>query len=262
VTSAALTDTQVSEVAAQLAAASAQIAPVDQLVHEPASVDDGYRIQAAVLRLLDDRPVGWKAGCTNEAAQRMLQVDRPLVGRYPSALVVASPAALRAADFVATPHIEVEVGLRMIHDLSDVPRDVLDLADAVEAFAAIEIVDGRMASFPLLGAAQLAADNVLAGRMIVGEKLDLDPNGLRTLDTVPVELIVDGQPAASATGAAALGHPLRVLQFVAEHAIQLGDPIRAGDLVITGTCTGLVPARLGLDHLGRVGGADVRVRLD
>ncbi len=97
----------------------------------------------------------------------------------------------------------------------DVPRDALDLADAVEAFAAIEIVDGRMASFPLLGAAQLAADNVLAGRMIVGADLDLDATGLRALDTVPVELIVDGDSVASATGAAALGHPLRVLQLVA-----------------------------------------------
>ena len=78
----ALTDTQVCEVAEQLAAAAAQIVPVDRLVHEPGSVDDGYRIQAAGLRLLEDRLVGWKAGCTNEAAQQMLQVDGPLVGRY------------------------------------------------------------------------------------------------------------------------------------------------------------------------------------
>ena len=81
----ALTDTQVCEVAEQLAAAAAQIVPVDRLVHEPGSVDDGYRIQAAGLRLLEDRLVGWKAGCTNEAAQQMLQVDGPLVGRYADA---------------------------------------------------------------------------------------------------------------------------------------------------------------------------------
>ena len=79
---------------------------------------------------------------------------------------------------------------------------------------------------------------------------------------MPVELIVDGDTVAWATGAAALGHPLRVLQFVATHAMQLGAAIRAGDLVITGTCTGLVPARLGVEHLGRVGGADVHVRFD
>ena len=136
------------------------------------------------------------------------------------------------------------------------------LACAASAFAAIEVVDGRLASFPLMGAAQLAADNVLAGRMVIGPTLDLDTTGLRELDQVSVELLVDGETIASSTGAAVLGHPLRVLHFVANHAHEVGHPIRAGELVITGTCTGLVPARLGADHVGRVGGSDVCVRFD
>ena len=82
------------------------------------------------------------------------------------------------------------------------------------------------------------------------------------LDQVSVELLVDGETIASSTGAAVLGHPLRVLHFVANHAHEVGHPIRAGELVITGTCTGLVPARLGADHVGRVGGSDVCVRFD
>ena len=98
--------------------------------------------------------------------------------------------------------------------------------------------------------------------MVVGPTLDLTAAGIRDLDTTPVELGIDGEVVASATGAEALGHPLLVLQLVAAHAASLGHPIRSGELVITGTCTGLVPARVRADHVGRVGAAEVRVRFD
>ncbi len=257
----ALTEAQIVDVAAQLAAAADTRIAIDQLAHEPNDLDEGYRIQRAGHLLHGDDVIGWKAGCTSEAAQRMLQVDAPLVGRYRSAHVEQSPADFDAEIFVTPPHLEVEVGLRALRDLIDVPDDPLDLADGVEAFAAIEVVAGRLAAFPFIGAAQLAADNVVGARMVVGPTLDLDAAGLRGLDTAPVELDIDGETVASATGAEALGHPLRVLRLVASHAASLGQPIRSGDVIITGTCTGLVPARLGADHVGRVGGVEVRVRV-
>lgn len=257
-----LTDAQVAEVAAQLAAASQGRSAIDQLASEPGEVADGYRIQEAGHRLHGDELVGWKAGCTSEAAQRMLRVDAPLVGRYRSAHVEQSPAVFAADTFVTAPHLEVEVGLRALRDLTEVPADPLDLADVVEAFAAIEVVAARLAAFPLIGAAQLAADNVIGARMVVGPTLDLTAAGIRDLDTTPVELGIDGVVIASSTGAEALGHPLVVLRLVAAHAVSLGQPIRSGELVITGTCTGLVPARVGADHVGRVGEAEVRVRFD
>ena len=178
-----LTDTQVDETAAQLAAASQGGTAVEQLVHEPGDVAEGYRIQNAGHRLHGDELIGWKAGCTSEAAQQMLRVDAPLVGRYRSAHVEQSPATFAADAFVTPPHLEVEVGLRVLRDLTDVPADPLDLAEFVEAFAAIEVVAGRLAAFPLIGAAQLAADNVVGARMVVGQSLDLDAAGLRHLDS-------------------------------------------------------------------------------
>ena len=257
-----LTEAQVAVVAAQLAAASADRSAVEQLAHEPGDVAEGYRIQNAGHRLHGDELIGWKAGCTSEAAQQMLRVDAPLVGRYRSAHVVQSPVAFAADAFVTPPHLEVEVGLRVLRDLTDVPEDPLDLAEFVEAFAAIEVVAGRLAAFPLIGAAQLAADNVVGARMVVGQSLDRDAASLRHLDTTPVQLSIDGDVVVAATGAEALGHPLRVLQLVARRALAIGEPVRSDDLVITGTCTGLVPARPGANHVGRVGGAEVRIRFD
>lgn len=257
-----LSETEVTECAEQLMGAARGAEPIERLVHEPTTVVDGYRIQAATHRLRTDRPVGWKAGCTSSAAQAMLQVESPLAGRYNANAVHDAPAQLLVDDFATAPHLEVEVGLRLAADLDAVPDDPLELAFAVEAFAAIEVVAARLAAFPLIGAAQLVADNVVGGAMVVGDDLGIDADAIRSLDTIPVELAIDGVLEVAATGAEALGHPLAVLTWMIEHARSTGQPLRAGDLVITGTCTGLVPARRGSVHVGRVGDAVAQVAFD
>lgn len=257
-----LSDAEVTECAEQLSGAARGAAPIERLVHEPTTVDDGYRIQAATHRLRVDPPVGWKAGCTSAAAQAMLRVESPLAGRYHANDVHDAPAQLFVDDFATPPHLEVEVGLRLLADVSDAPDDPLELASIVEVFAAIEVVAARLSAFPLIGAAQLAADNVVGGAMVVGDDLRIGVDAVRSLDTMPVELAIDGELQVAATGVEALGHPLTVLSWMFDHARSVGQPLRAGDLVITGTCTGLVPARRGSVHVGRVGDAVAQVAFD
>ena len=67
---------------------------------------------------------------------------------------------------------------------------------------------------------------------------------------VTVELEIEGESVAAAHGSAALGHPLRVPDHVARHARTAVRSLRSGQLVITGTCTGLVAARNTLDWSG------------
>lgn len=257
-----LPTSDVDVVAHQLAQAARLGTQIDALTHEPSGVADGYRIQAAGHRVHGDDLVGWKAGCTNEGAQQMLQIDAPVFGRYRRDHVEQSPTHLGLDDFAAAVYIEVEIGLRLTSDIDEIPRDPLDLAASVEAFAAIEVVTGRLAAFPLVGAAQLVADNVASGRMIVGPTLDLDVEGIRGLDRTSVELEIDDAPVASGTGAEVLGHPLLVLRDLAVHAAVTGEPLRADDLVITGTCTGLVAARPAQRHVGRVGNVEAVVVFD
>ena len=257
-----LSDAEVTECVEQLMGAARTAVPIERFVHEPTTVDDGYRIQAATHRLRSDRPVGWKAGCTSAAAQAMLQVESPLAGRYHANAVHDAPAQLLIDDFATPPHLEVEVGLRLLADLDGAPADPLELAAIVDVFAAIEVVAARLSAFPLIGAAQLAADNVVGGAMVVGDDLGIGVDAIRSLDTVPVELVIDGELQVAATGAEALGHPLTVLSWMSDHARSAGQPLRAGDLVITGTCTGLVPARRGSVHVGRVGDVAAQLAFD
>lgn len=257
-----LSDGDVDDVAEQLERAERNGVPIDAFVHEPRDLADGYRIQTAGHRRRATELVAWKAGCTNEATQQLLGIDGPVFGRYGPDRIDRSPALCSFASFTSPPRLEVEVGLRLTENLDDIPADPLALADAVVAFAAIEVVDARVIAFPLISAPVLVSDNVASGRMIVGADLDCDARGMRRLDIAPVELSIGGERIVASSGAEALGHPLRVLRDVAIHAAVIGQPLRPGNRVITGTCTGLVAARGGEDHLGRVGGADVVVRFD
>lgn len=246
--------------ARQLADAATTSVPVGQIGPAPRDLIEGYRIQAAGHDLHGEALRGWKAGCTSAAAQEFLGIEAPVSGRYRESHVLATPASLTAEQFAMPPRLEVEIGLRLLADLDVVPDDPMELAVSVDAFAAIEVVAGRLTSFPLLAAPELVADNVAGARMIVGSSLGLDPSGIRRLDETAVSLDIDGTEVASGTGSAALGHPLRVLAWLVDHATALGAPLRSGDLVITGTCTGMTLAQAGVRHIGRVG--DVAVQLD
>jgi len=258
--SAASTADRAEQAARQLAHAAMICEPIDEVNPPPHDLADAYRIQVAGHALHGEPLSAWKAGCTSSAAQDFLGIAGPVSGRYRHSHVLESPASLSTDQFATPPRLEVEVGLRILNDIDDAPGDAMELADAVDVFASIEVVAGRLASFPLLAAADLVADNVVGARMIVGPSLGLDPAGVRALDTILVSLDIDGVEVASGTGADALGHPLDVLAWLAGHAAGFGTPLRSGDLVITGTCTGMEPARPGARHTGHVGA--VRVELD
>lgn len=254
------TTDSIERVARQLSDAAARFQPIDGLDPAPSDLAAGYRIQAAGHALHGEALSAWKAGCTSSAAQHFLKITTPVSGRYRATQILESPASVSMAQFATPPRLEVEVGFCLLVDIDAAPDDPMELAEAVDAFAAIEVVAGRLASFPLLAAPDLVADNVVGGRMIVGPSLDLDTSAIRALDAMAVSLDIDGAEVASGTGADALGHPLHVLAWLAGHAAGFDTPLRAGDLVITGTCTGMVPARAGLRHTGRVG--PVCVELD
>ncbi len=71
----------------------------------------------------------------------------------------------------------------------------------------------------------------------------------------------DGEAVADGVGANALGDPLNVLEWTANHLSALGDGIRAGEVVSTGTCTGLTPIAPGetlVADFGDLGRVEVR----
>lgn len=117
--------------------------------------------------------------------------------------------------------------------------------DAVaDLHLAIEFPDSRFRDFAGAGEAQLIADFACACVFVLGAKADA---AWRALDLAEhaVRFRSDGREVAQGKGAYVLGDPRTALTWLANELRTQGAFLRAGDIVITGTCVTPVPIGAG-----------------
>jgi 2-keto-4-pentenoate hydratase len=159
--------------------------------------------------------------------------------------VAASPARWPVAHFHLR-GIEGELAFRFGRALP--PRAAPYGEDEVWAaidtlHPAIELVESRFADFRAMDKLALLADFGSNGAFCCGAAV----RDWRAVDFLrqPAVLTIDGKEVASAIGGNAAGHPRRLLAWLANHRATRGSGIAAGDIVTTGTHTGLVFAEPG-----------------
>ena len=119
---------------------------------------------------------------------------------------------------------------------------------------AIEIVDSRIADWDI-SIVDTVADNASSGLFVLGTT----PRRLADVDLRLCGMVLEhaGEPVSVGAGAACLGNPLHALHWLAGTMARAGDPLRAGDVVLSGALGPMVPVTPGR----RVRGADLRPRL-
>ena len=249
--------------AAQLiAAARRSRSPLD-LPQElrPGSVDDGYRVQSEVHRLLATElgpPAGYKIGCTSDVMQKYLAIPHPCAGGVHARGVHRSGAVLEAVDFVRV-GVECEIAVRLGRDLvpGGEPFTSDSVAGSIECYLpAIEIVDDRYVKWETLGAPTLIADDFFAAGVVLGEPVAR--SAVADLLAVEGRAWINGQEQGRGTGADVLGHPHHALAWLANHLASQGSCVRAGELVMTGSLVKTVwlqagdQARMEFSGLGEV----------
>lgn len=228
-------------------------APVRDLIGAT-DVATAYAVQERVNRArvaAGARVVGRKIGLTSAAVQAQLGVDQPDLGvlfadmQYDAAVPVPLAGLLQ-------PKVEAEIAFVLGADLSDGPLDLEQVTAAVDhAVVAIEICDSRIAGWDIR-LADTVADNASAGGYVLGSER-------RTLaeftprDTVML-MKVTGEEDSSGTGADCLGDPLLALQWLARQALAFGDPLRAGQVILSGALGPMRTARPGARVDVRVSG--------
>ncbi|MDB5582383.1 MAG: 2-keto-4-pentenoate hydratase [Bradyrhizobium sp.] len=221
---------------------------------EPGDMDGAYAVQALNTRhwvTAGRRIVGRKVGLTAKAVQAQLGVDQPDFGVLFDDMAIPDGGDLLASR-VLQPKAEAEVALIIGADIIDPQVSEQGVAATVEqVFAAIEIVDSRIADWKI-SFADTVADNGSSAFFVLADKGKPLP-GL-DLFTCGMVLEVNDEIVSLGAGAACLGHPIKAATWLARTLASRGDPLRRGDVVLTGALGPMVALSTGDTVRATIGG--------
>lgn len=186
--------------------------------------------------------VGRKIGLTSPAVQRQLGVDRPDFGvlfhdmAYADGNTVPTGAVLQ-------PRVEAEVAFVLGADLVDGALETAQVHDAIAYLVgALEICGSRVADWDI-SFGDTVADNASAGAYVLGSSRRA--LGEVSPADVQMSMSIDGEQVSTGTGAACLGDPVRALAWLARTARDLGQPLHAGQVVLSGALGPMRPVVAG-----------------
>lgn len=211
-----------------------------------------YRVAGLVAEELGWPVLGWKIAAMKEEMQKALRTDSPIYGRV--FFMRETPASFVHAR-LASPIPEVEYQARLGVDLPprDAPYSQEEVMDAVASLhPGIELAECRFVhdtAFPPLPA--ILADGAGSGTIVYGPAIP----GWKTRDIAGQEVTLssNGRPRRSGTAAAALDHPMAPLTWLANELSRTGVGMKAGQMISTGTLTGMLAPKPGDDYTADFG---------
>ena len=213
-----------------------------------------YHVAALVAEELGWPVAGWKIAAMKQEMQQALRTDSPIYGRVFAPFVKASPLAVEHAK-LCSPIPEVEYQALLGSDLP--PRSkayaIEEVSEAVASLhPGLELAECRFIhdqAFPPLTA--ILADGAGSGTILYGPAIE----DWRTRDIAgqEVTLACNGEPRRSGSARAAIEHPLVPLTWLANELSHTGVGLRAGQMVSTGTLTGMLAPKPGDTYVADFG---------
>lgn len=229
----------------------------------PGTPDEGYAVQRAVIAGWGEPIAGWKSGATLAAVQQRFGLTEPFLGPFFGSSVMRSPVRAKVGHYEhrivpagAKPGValEVEFAFRVSRVLPPkeggyARSEVLEAFDAV--IPAFEIISPRFHAAPVGTPGSALADCGLNGGMVLGQAVadwrDIDyPNHT-------ARLVVDGKTIAEGTGTLVLGNPLNALEWLVNAVGRQGFVLSPGQVLTTGSMTGIVYVDQGAQAVGDFG---------
>ncbi|MFC6671626.1 2-keto-4-pentenoate hydratase [Marinobacterium aestuariivivens] len=222
---------------------------------EPQSFEDCYAIQDRVAATQSNGRIrAWKTGAPNP---QTTPYGAPIFEQ----VVLQSPASIPAEQLHMI-GIEVELCYRLDRDLPARERAYSsdEVAGAIEEVqVVVEVVDTRLRQWQDCAELWKLADNQINGALVLGSGTsnwrDLDPAQLTG------QLLVNGALQVEGTGCHSVGDPFTLVDWLANHLTGRNGGLQRGDLVTTGTWTGMVFVQPGDEVIGRFPGVgEARIR--
>ncbi|MGX1322151.1 2-keto-4-pentenoate hydratase [Bradyrhizobium sp. USDA 377] len=241
--------TNASEAADRLIAARSSGRPVAWRDILPSDRAGAYAIQDATLARIGPSG-GWKVGASGADAE-------PVCAPLPASGLLASGARLGPEFRLRGVEVEValRVGRRLTADDAALPdRELARAFDAV--YPAIEVVETRLEDWTNSAALAQLADLQSHGALLIGAASTVSPASI-DLKGVEADLSI-GDIRRQTVGGNPAGDIWRLLRWLIRHCADRGVPLLPGQIVTTGSCTGMVfaeagsSARAGLADFGEV----------
>lgn len=194
------------------------------------------------------RPIGYKAGATGAAVQRLFGLSGPVHGvMFASSTGLEDGAELALTPALAGIGVEADLLVRVRDDgINAAGRDHLAILRHLDqVIPYIELPRVGLAG-PVDGP-KLVAVNVAARLGVVGRPIPVEasPEFVARLASMTVVMADDTRELARAPGSNLLGHPLNVIPWLVEDLARGGVRLQAGDIVSLGGFAPSVPAAAG-----------------
>lgn len=220
------------------------IAPISQEygITDP---DAAYQVQQLNTEFYESqgrKVVGCKIGLTSEAVQKQLGVDQPDYGVLWEDQSYSDGDSISVGHYMQ-PKVEAEIAFIIKNDINDPNITLEELAAAIDCgFPAIEIVDSAIADWKISLADTIADNASAAGYALGTDSKNIDEIDLRLAGMV---LTKNGKEVSYGVTAACMGNPLEATLWLVRKMIEIGHPLSAGDIVLSGALGPMVEVGAG-----------------
>lgn len=197
------------------------------------------------------RIAGRKIGLTSAAVQKQLGVEQPDYGMLFADMGYGDGEEIPLSRLLQ-PKVEAEIAFVLGRDLRD---PAMGLGDVVQAIAyavpAIEVVDSRIRDWKIT-LLDTIADNASSGAFVLGGS----PKKVSDLDLrlCGMTLEAAGEPVSVGCGAACLGNPLNAVVWLGRKMIEVGRPLAAGEIILSGALGPMAAVEAGGVYEARISG--------
>lgn len=226
------------------------------------TIDDAYRISQHMCerRVADgEKVIGKKTGVTGLPVQRMLDVHQPDFGFLTDAMKFDDGCDMPIGERLIQPRAEGEIAFILDFDLVGPGVTADDVLKATRfVVPCFEIVDSRIEDWKIK-IEDTVADNASSGLFLLGTDR-VSPHGI---DFYTVGMVVEknGEVLSTGAGAAALSSPLNCVAWLANTLGKYDIPLRAGEVILSGSLVPLEPVVPGDEMkvtIGGIGSASVK----
>ncbi|MDG1099841.1 MAG: fumarylacetoacetate hydrolase family protein [Saprospiraceae bacterium] len=236
--------------AAKLRQAQATKTPISPLRDDIGEHNEelAYAIQQVNTnhKLVDGaRIVGKKIGLTSIKVQEQFGISTPDFGILFDDMEVLNGLSLPISE-VMQPKIEGELAFVLGGSLDNDKLTIVDIINSIDyVLPSLEIVGSRIDNWNIR-IADTVADNASASHYVLGHT----PKMLDDIDIVncKMNMTINGELKSSGSGKDCLGSPLNAVLWLARKMQAVGQPLQAGELILSGSLGPMVVVNAG-DHV-------------